>query len=189
MQTSVSTNVSYEKATPGQLLCNAVIYLGMIAFFGFYAFGSPDDGRQCFIQQVWSPAINDYAMKATSYSVDSMDNTEISGRFHIIFTFGFYGMASMLVLTPLLTWCAIKNLHSFQNEHSAKRCLFILMVAVVNMIFLAWYITALVFRFNSEGQQCSENLLKSQGTALKAYFVLTLLIPCCPCAVAILFCC
>ena len=71
----------------------------------------------------------------------------------------------------------------------AAGCLYNLVNCALGLTLLAIYILGLVWRFNESGKECSEEILEEQGLAIKWYYVLTLAIPCCPCAIAIACCC
>ena len=103
-------NYHYEsKLSPEQSFCCAcLIYAAMLVFFGIFAFNDPDDGRACFVQKVWSPAVNTYMLKETDYFVDGMDNVDISGRFHWFFTTGFYAYLVSLCYMPFAMCCILK---------------------------------------------------------------------------------
>ena len=68
--------------------CCAIIF---IVFFGIYAYQEHDGGQSCYIQNVWSPAIQDYETKETNYVIAGGTNEDIAGRFHKFFVASFYG--------------------------------------------------------------------------------------------------
>ena len=171
------------------ILCLLFSSLIFLVFFGYYTFAETDFNNRCYGQKVWSAAQKDYVSKITSYEVEGMLNADISNRFHLFFLVSFVLSAIWIVLVlghSLYDYARGTS----QNKPRTPCCTFIVGSTTILLLLgqIIWYGTGLYWRFSSFGELCSKEILSLQGYALKAFFVATLLIPCCPCAIILAFC-
>ena len=175
---------SFQKSSLG-LCTNCICVIAIMTFFGIYAFGNPDDGNSCYVQDVWSPAINDYQLKITDYTIDGMENIDISWRFHAFFL-AYFSLCVVAIGISVINYMMMKEAGPAALLQNKCWLCFTMMFSV---IALAVFVIGLFWRFNASGKACSEQILESSGIAIKTFYVVSLFIPCFPCALIILCCC
>ena len=133
--------------------------------------------------------MSEYQSKVTSFEVDGMQNTDISARFNNFFFASFCATCASLTL---MLMAKIYDMMRKTSSHNPRGgCSAVVLggsYLTLSCLCAVIYIVGMVWRFNSYGVMCTEDALPKQGSAIKYYYVATLLIPCCPCAVLLAVC-
>ena len=116
-----------------------------------------------------------------------MQNYDVAARFNRFFVYSFYGMFFQASLFVLLIGAFIVTNGKALNNTPVQ-----ISVSLLHTVYLCFmlyvYVSGLFYRFSDSGVLCSQKLLPDQGSAMRWYFILTLLVPCCPCAIALACC-
>ena len=156
------------KPTPTNICLSLVINVVLGVFFAKYAFGSPDDGNDCYVYELDG---------GLEYSpVEVANSTHVGGQFHIIFIGGFVNSLINLI------YVAAGVIYIMYKQNALLKCSSGL-VCFSGLLSLAVVIYASIVIFGERGQLCHDTLLKKSGQFIYVYTIMVY------CSMGLLLCC